>query len=70
MLTPLGQMQRYDLVTEDADGKFWHVQVKTGWVDDGLAFIRFNTAAATIVRYNTRGGETIAGRVNTLQSMR
>lgn len=46
MLTPLGQMQRYDLVIEDADDKFWRVQVKTGWVDEGLAFIRFNTASS------------------------
>ncbi len=30
VLQPIGQMHRYDLVIEDADGKFWKVQVKTG----------------------------------------
>ena len=30
VLQPIGQMHRYDLVIEDADGKFWRVQVKTG----------------------------------------
>lgn len=30
ILQPIGQMHRYDLVIEDADGAFWRVQVKTG----------------------------------------
>jgi hypothetical protein len=46
VLTPIGQMQRYDLVIEDADGKFWRVQVKTGWVDEEQALIKFNTASS------------------------
>ncbi len=46
VLTPYGQMHRYDLVIEDADGKFWRVQVKTGWVDEGQALIKFNTASS------------------------
>ena len=31
---------------EDADGKFWRVQVKTGWVDEEQALIKFNTASS------------------------
>ena len=30
VLLPVGQMHRYDLVIEDADGQLWKVQVKTG----------------------------------------
>ena len=33
VLTPFGDNRRYDLVIEDADGKFWRVQCKTGWMD-------------------------------------
>ena len=29
VLTPYGDSSRYDLVIEDADGKFWRVQCKT-----------------------------------------
>ncbi len=32
VLTPFGDNRRYDLVIEDADGQFWRVQCKTGWV--------------------------------------
>ena len=46
VLTPYGQNHRYDLVIEDADGKFWRVQVKTGWVDEEQALIKFNTASS------------------------
>ncbi len=31
VLMPYGQMQRYDLVIEDAKGEFWRVQCKTAW---------------------------------------
>ncbi len=46
VLTPYGQNHRYDLVIEDADGKFWRVQVKTGWVDEEQVLIKFNTASS------------------------
>lgn len=46
VLTPYGQNHRYDLVIEDADGKFWRVQVKTGWVNEEQVLIRFNTASS------------------------
>jgi hypothetical protein len=32
VLTPYGYMHRYDLVIEDADGRFWRVQCKTAWM--------------------------------------
>lgn len=32
VLTPNGYMHRYDLVIEDAEGKFWKVQYKTAWL--------------------------------------
>src|SRR5215831_7169838 len=32
VLTPNGYMHRYDLVIEDADGKFWRIQCKTAWL--------------------------------------
>jgi PD-(D/E)XK endonuclease len=32
VLTPHGYMHRYDLVIEDADGRFWKIQCKTAWL--------------------------------------
>lgn len=58
VLQPLGQMHRYDLVIEDADGQFWRVQVKTGWLDRDNSVIRFKAASNTY-HYNgvgSRGG--------------
>ena len=46
VLTPYGQNHRYDLVIEDADGKFWRVQVKTGWLDTDNTIIKFATASS------------------------
>src|SRR5260370_37668620 len=33
VLTPFGDNRRYDLVIEGADGNFYRIQCKTGWVD-------------------------------------
>ena len=46
VLTPYGQNHRYDLVIEDADEKFWRVQVKTGRLNEDQTLIRFNTASS------------------------
>jgi hypothetical protein len=46
VLQPVGQMHRYDLVIEDADGKFWKVQVKTGWVVEDEGIIMFASASS------------------------
>jgi len=42
VLTPYGGNQRYDLVIEDADGQFWRIQCKTGWIEHGA--VHFDTA--------------------------
>src|SRR5215471_18300052 len=42
VLTPNGYMHRYDLVIEDAEGRFWKVQCKTAWLSKDGATLRFN----------------------------
>jgi hypothetical protein len=42
VLTPNGYMHRYDLVIEDAEGKFWKIQCKTAWLSKDRATLRFN----------------------------
>jgi hypothetical protein len=44
VLTPYGGTQRYDLVIEDADGKFWRIQCKSAWIDDDGTVLKFDTA--------------------------
>ncbi len=41
----LGENLRYDLLIEDADGKFWRVQCKTGRVDSNQEVIDFKAAS-------------------------
>lgn len=64
VLTPYGDSLRYDLVIEDADGKFWRVQCKTAWLekrgDDEI--IRFKTASN---HYHYRGGKYNHAHVDT-----
>jgi hypothetical protein len=59
VLTPYGDSLRYDLVIEDADGKFWRVQCKTGWLDENGSVIRFNTSSN---HYHYKGGRTTNAR--------
>ncbi len=42
VLTPNGYMHRYDLVIEDAEGKFWKIQCKTAWLSKDKATLQFN----------------------------
>ena len=42
----LGENLRYDLVIEDADGKFWRIQCKTGKLHSSEEFIDFNAASS------------------------
>jgi hypothetical protein len=42
VLTPFGGSERYDLVIEDADGQFWRIQCKTGWIENDAIY--FDTA--------------------------
>jgi hypothetical protein len=61
VLTPFGENTRYDLVIEDADGQFWRVQCKTGWLSEDNATINFNTASN---HYHYKGGRTTNARRN------
>lgn len=44
VLTPYGGTQRYDMVAEDADGKFWRIQCKSAWIDEDGTVLKFDTA--------------------------
>jgi hypothetical protein len=44
VLLPHGKKQRYDLIIEDADGRFWRVQCKTARIQCNGSIITFNTA--------------------------
>src|SRR5579872_7116210 len=55
VLTPYGDSSRYDLVIEDADGKFCRVQCKTAWVEGGDA--GFITFATTSLRSRSTNGK-------------
>ena len=59
VLTPFGDNRRYDLVIEDADGNFYRIQCKTGWVENNGAYIQFKTASSY---YHTKAGRTSHGR--------
>ena len=59
ILIPYGDNTRYDLVIEDADGQFWRVQCKTGWIEEDGAYIAFKTASSY---YHTKAGRTSYGR--------
>jgi len=52
VLTPYGDALRYDLVIEDADGQFWRIQCKLGWVNGEC--IQFNTSSN---HYHYKGGK-------------
>ena len=62
VLTPYGQMHRYDLVIEDADGKFWRVQVKTGRLNEDQSVILFNAASSDNRSAKTRGWRNYRGQ--------
>ncbi len=47
VLTPYGKNHRYDLVIEDADGIFWRIQCKTGWLDAEETVIVFAPASGS-----------------------
>src|SRR6516162_6071730 len=52
VLTPYGGNQRYDLVIEDAEGKFWRIQCKTGRIDEGSTKIQFRTVIQNVTGKN------------------
>ena len=59
VLMPFGDNRRYDLVIEDADGKFGRIRCKTGWLENDGDYIEFATASKY---YHTRAGRTDHGR--------
>lgn len=40
---PFGDNERYDILIEDTDGRVLKVQIKTGWLNDGLISFRANS---------------------------
>lgn len=69
VLTPYGDNTRYDLVIEDADGTFWRVQCKTGWLESNGAYIEFKAASSYYHRRREgrdTGEKIIEGRSNSL----
>jgi|SRR5579863_6932610 len=56
----LGENLRYDLVIEDADGRFWRVQCKTGKVDSNEEVIDFK--AASFYYHQRKGGTSYIKR--------
>src|SRR5216683_2126443 len=66
VLIPYGDNTRYDLVIEDADGKFWRVQCKTGWLENNAAYIEFATASTY---YHTRARSTVLPRTALLRQI-
>jgi hypothetical protein len=59
VLLPYGDSSRYDLLIEDADEKFWRVQCKTAWMEDGGASIQF---ATTSLRSRSSNGKVTYSR--------
>ena len=59
VFVPYGDSSCYDLVIEDADAKFWRVQCKTAWLEDGGASLQF---AATSLRSRSTNGKVTYSR--------
>jgi hypothetical protein len=64
VLTPYGKNHRYDLVIEDADGQFWRIQCKTGWLDDEQTVITFATASSYNHTAKQKGWRSYKGQID------
>ncbi len=64
VLTPYGKNHRYDLVIEDADGQFWRIQCKTGWMDEEQTVIKFATASSYNHTAKQKGWRHYKGQVD------
>jgi len=64
VLKPFGDNLRYDLVIEDADGKFWRVQCKTGWMDEAKTVIKFATASSYNHTMKNKGWKDYRGQID------
>ncbi len=61
VLTPFGENKRYDLVIEDAEGNFYRIQCKTGWLEGEGTVIKFATSS---MYYRVKDGRVGHGRKN------
>jgi len=64
VLTPHGKNHRYDLVIEDADGKFWKVQCKTGWMNEEQTVITFAPASSYNHTAKQKGWRHYRGQID------
>ncbi len=64
VLTPYGKNHRYDLVIEDADGQFWRIQCKTGWMGEEQTVINFATASSYNHTAKQKGWRHYRGQVD------
>ena len=64
VLTPYGKNHRYELVIEDADGQFWCIQSKTGWMDEEQTVIKFATASSYNHTAKQKGWRHYRGQVD------
>ncbi len=64
VLTPYGKNHRYDLIIEDADGKFWRIQCKTGWLDEEQTVIKFATASSYNHTAKQKGWRHYRGQID------
>ncbi len=62
VLMPFGDNRRYDLVIEDADGHFWRIQCKTGWMDEGKSVVIFATASSYNHTMKNKGWKNYKGQ--------
>ena len=69
VLQPVGQMHRYDLVIEDAQGKFWKIQCKTGWLNEDQSIIMFATASSMNYTMKNKGWRNYRGQCDYSVSM-
>jgi hypothetical protein len=52
VLTPFGGNQRYDLIVEDCEKKFWRIQCKTARIEKNGTVVNFDTANHNIATQN------------------
>ena len=64
VLTPYGKNHRYDLIIEDADGQFWRIQCKTGWLDEEQTVIKFATASSYNHTAKQKGWRHYRGQID------
>src|SRR5215471_4009198 len=64
VLMPFGDSHRYDLVIEDADGNFYRIQCKTGWMDEEQAVIKFATVSSYNHTMKNKGWKNYRGQID------